>query len=62
MFSVWSNEKAVWERHLNLSGTFSNMANATGKFSWMFEGTGSGPEESKKMESYHECAALIFQF
>ena len=28
----------------------------------MFEGIGSGPEESKKMESDHECAALIFQF
>ena len=52
----------VNEWHLNLSGNFSSIANATGKFSWMFEGIGSGPDESKKMESDHECAALIFQF
>ena len=27
----------------------------------MSEGIGSGPDERKKMESDHECAALIFQ-
>ena len=46
----------------HLSGTFSSIANATGKFSWMFEVIGSGPDECKKKESDHEGAALIFQF
>ena len=46
--------------HLHSSGIFSSIANASGKFSWMFEGIDSGPDESKRMESDHECAALDF--
>ena len=41
----------------HLSGISSNIANATGKYSWMSEGIGSGPDERKKMDSDHECAA-----